>query len=424
MRLPAGRGALIGAAVAITTALAHAQHAPARGPMGRDASASRPYVVLVSFDAFRHDYLDRFRPPAFLELARRGVRARALIPSFPSKTFPNHLTLVTGLSPGRNGIVGNTFYDPVRDEWYRSGQEQSVADGSWYSGDPIWVTAERNGVKTGVFFWPGSEAAIAGVRPTYVTTYDKTVTNATRVDSAITWLRKPDTDRPHLVLLYFSDVDDTTHRYGPDAAQTAVAVASVDRTLRRLLDSLHALPFGNSVNVVLVSDHGMTFVDSTHVIPVGNLLTRGGVDTVGVRVSDNGPTTSLWFGADSVRLRASRKALDAPRRHVRAYLRAEAPARWHVRDNVRFGDLLVVADKGYFLVRRSTDAGPSPGQHGYDPQVPDMQGIFVAAGSGVKPGVIPALENVNVYPFLAALLKLEHVPHTDGDLKVLSRVLR
>ena len=395
---------------------------------GRPASveaSSHPYVVLVSFDAFRHDYIDRFHPNAFEEIAARGIRASALIPSFPSKTFPNHFTLVTGLYPGHHGIVGNAFYDPERREWYRLNNQKAVRDSSWYGGEPIWVTAERNGVKSGVYFWPGSEAAIQGVRPSYLAPYDGTVPNASRVTSVIAWLRKPAGDRPHLVLLYFSEVDDTTHRYGPNSSRTAVAVASVDRTVRQLLDSIAALPFADSVNIVLVSDHGMAQIRPEQIIPVTDLLARGGVDTTRLEISDNGPTMSIWFGDDSARLRGAHAVLDAGLVHAHVFARRETPARWRLRDNPRAGDLLLVADEGYILQRRGSDRAPSAGAHGYDPALPDMQGIFLAAGPNVKPlGAIPAFENVHVYPFLAALLRLDRVPVVDGDLRALSAALR
>ncbi|MEO8336033.1 MAG: ectonucleotide pyrophosphatase/phosphodiesterase [bacterium] len=389
------------------------------------AHGGRPYVVMVSFDAFRHDYIDRYRPAAFLDVAARGVQAEALVPSFPSKTFPNHFTLVTGLYPGHHGIVGNAFFDPRRREWYRLSERKTVRDSSWYSGEPIWVTAERRGVKAGVFFWPGSEAAIDGVRPSYMIPYDAKTPNDARVTGAVSWMHKPPSERPHLVLLYFSDVDDTTHRYGPDAPQTPSAVTSVDHALRQLLDSIAKLPYADSVNIVLVSDHGMAEIDASRAMPVGDLLASSGEDTTHMEFSDNGPTMSLWFGTDSARTRRAQKVLNARLGHARAYLRSETPERWHVRDNRRAGDLLVVADDHWVLLRRATDPVTSRGAHGYDPALSDMQAIFLAAGPNVrKLGRIPAFENVNVYPFLAALLRLDRPPAVDGDARVLGAILK
>lgn len=395
----------------------------APGPPAGVAAGSRPYVVLISFDGFRHDYLARYRPAAFEAVATRGVRAAALIPSFPSKTFPNHYTIATGLYPGHHGIAANAFHDPVRRAWYRVGDSLAVRDASWYGGEPIWATAERNGVRSAAYFWPGSEAAIGGVRPSRVVPYDGTVPNARRVDAVAGWLRLPAVVRPHLVLLYFSDVDDTTHRHGPDAPNTGSAVASVDRALQRLLDSIAVSPLADSVHVVLVSDHGMTETPATQVIVVSDLLRRAGVDTTGVLFGDNGPAMSLWFGGDSARMHRARRALATT--HVATYLRRDAPARWQLRDNPRMGDLLVVGELGYTLKRNGTDRDPSAGSHGYDPALPDMQGIFLAAGPGIRRGSrVPAIENVQIYPFLAALLRLDRLPAVDGALGVLKSALR
>lgn len=390
----------------------------------RPSAEGRPYVVLVSFDAFRHDYIDRYHPRAFEQLAARGVRARALVPSFPSKTFPNHYTLVTGLYPGHHGIVGNAFYDPRRGAWYRLADTLAVRDGSWYGGEPLWVTAERAGVRTGAYFWTGSEAAIAGVRPTHYARYDAAVPNDRRVDDATAWLRLPAATRPHLVLLYFSIVDDTTHRYGPDTPHTANAVAEANRVLARLTDSLAALPIRDSVNLVVVSDHGMATVAPDHAIPIGDRLAERGVDTAGMTAGDPGPVLALWFGGDSSRIRRARAALaDVP--HVRAYLRADAPTRWHLASAPQAGDVLVVADDGWVASRRASDKEPSAGVHGYDPTVPAMGAIFLAAGPNVRPlGTLPPFENVNVYPFLAALLRLDHAPRVDGTLAPLRAVVR
>jgi alkaline phosphatase D len=412
------RSALAGALL-VALGCSPASRAPAPNTVN-----ARPYVVMVSFDAFRHDYIDRYKPAAFLDVAARGVQASALIPSFPSKTFPNHFTLVTGLYPGHHGIVGNAFFDPQRREWYRLNDQKTLRDSSWYSGEPIWVTAEHRGVKAATVCWPGAEAPIGGMHPSYMIPYDPTTPNTTRVNGAVSWMRRSPSERPHLVMLYFSDVDDTTHRYGPDAPQTANAVSMVDRALRQLLDSIRALPYGDSVNVVLMSDHGMSPISAQRAIPVSDILARAGVDTTRMEVSDNGPTMSLWFGADSARSRHAHAVLDTVG-HAHTYFRSEIPERWHLRDNPRAGDLLLVADDEWVLLRRGTDKVTSRGSHGYDPRFTSMQGIFLAAGPNVRQqGRIPAFENVNVYPFLAALLRLDRPPTVDGDIRTLGSLLK
>ncbi|HEY0778290.1 MAG TPA: ectonucleotide pyrophosphatase/phosphodiesterase, partial [Gemmatirosa sp.] len=214
-------------------------------------------VVLVSFDGFRADYLDRRLPlPAFARLEAAGVRARALVPSFPSKTFPNHWTLVTGLRPGHHGIVANAFWDPVRQGEYRIRDTAAVRDASWYGGTPVWALAERAGIRTGTVFWPGSEAAVGGVRPSHWLRYASALPDSARVDTVAAWLALPAAARPRFVALYVSVADDSGHAAGPDAPATDSAIVEADRTLGRLLDRLDAMPGGNDVNVVVVSDHG------------------------------------------------------------------------------------------------------------------------------------------------------------------------
>ena len=378
------------------------------------------YVVVVSFDGLRHDFLDRVAAPAFRRVAARGVRADALIPVFPTKTFPNHYAIATGSYGATHGIVANTFYDPARDAWFSLYDRTAVEDGRWYGGEPIWAAAERQGVRTATFFWPGSEAAIGGRRPTHWLRYDGTTPNATRVDSSIAWLRLPVALRPRLVMLYFSDVDEAAHHFGPATPESDSAVAAVDRALGRLLDSLAALPFADRVNVVLVSDHGMVRVGPGQVIALDTLVP---LDSA-VRSGDPGPLLSLWFGGDTARREAVHQALSRTLRHARVYRRAEIPARWRVRETPRIGDLLVVAEHGWLVARTAPATSPAPGQHGYDPADPDVQGIFLAAGPGIRAlGRIAPLENIHIHPLVAHLLGIQPSAMADGRLDAVRALL-
>jgi endoglucanase len=387
-------------------------------------TTSRPYVVVVSLDAFRSDYLAKYKPASLERLAKRGIVARGLVPPFPSKTFPSHYTIATGLYPGHHGITSNVFYDPALDRWFRIRDTGSVRDPRWWGGVPLWVAAQREGVRSSVYFWPGSEAEVAGERPTYWSSYRATVPDSQRIDESIARLRLPAAERPHLEMIYLTDVDDTTHHYGPDTPHTANAVASIDRALTRLLDSLQALPQRDSVNVVVVSDHGMYGVSQERMLPLRPLLAAGGLDTTRIEMGDNGPVMSLWFRGDSS---DARRALAALARvpHLRAYARGATPARWHLEGNARAGDVLVVADLGYVVARSAGDRLMEQGTHGWDPSAPQMHGVFVAAGPQIRAaGTIPAFENVNVYPFLAALLGLQDAPSVDGKFGVLAPYLR
>ena len=400
--------------------------APPKSPRvaATTSAAGRPYVVLVSLDAFRHDYIERYRPASLERLASRGIAARALIPPFPSKTFPSHYTIATGLYPGHHGILGNTFYDPALGGWFRVKDSSAVRDGRWYGGTPIWVAAERDRVPTSVYFWPGSEAAVQGMRPSAWRTYRASVPDSVRVDESIAQLTLPAERRPHLVMLYLTDVDDTTHRHGPGSPRTAVAVASIDRALTRLLDGIARLPISDSVNVVVLSDHGMEDARQERMLPLRPLLAAAGIDTMHVQMGDNGPVMSLWFGGDSTLARRTLAALETGLSHARAYARGATPARWHLGGNVRGGEVIVVAEPGYLIARSAGDRVLDRGTHGWDFEDPLMHGIFVAAGPQIRAsGAIPAFESVHVYPFLAAMLRLR-APRGDGDPAVLAPYLR
>jgi predicted AlkP superfamily pyrophosphatase or phosphodiesterase len=410
------------AALAFGTACTPPSPAHVGGP---PSASGRPYVVLVSLDGFRHDFIERYRPASLQRLASRGIVARALIPPFPSKTFPSHYTIATGLYPGRHGILSNTFYDPALGGWFRVKDSTTVRDGRWYGGTPIWVAVEREGVHTSVYFWPGSEAAVQGVRPSAWRTYRASVPDSVRVDESVAQLRLSAERRPRLVMLYLSVVDDTAHRHGPDSPRTPVAVASIDRALTRLLDSLARLPFADSVNVVVVSDHGMRDSHQERMVPLRSMLAAAGIDTTRVQMGDNGPVMPLWFAGDSALARRTLGVLDAGLSHARAYARGATPARWHVDGNVRGGEVIVVAEPGWVVVKSAGDRVLDRGNHGWDSDDPLMHGIFVAAGPRIRPsGAIPAFESVHVYPFLAAILELERAPRGDGDPAVLAPYLR
>jgi predicted AlkP superfamily pyrophosphatase or phosphodiesterase len=405
------------------SAAAPQQNAVVAAPVGSGGvnqaeHLDKPYVVVVSFDGFRANYLDRIEAPNFRRVIEAGVRAEGLVPVFPSKTFPNHYSIATGMYAENHGLIDNSFYDPVFDATYRLGDTLTVRDARWYGGEPIWVTAERQGMVAGAFFFVGSEAAVSGVSPTLVRNYDGSIPNSTRVATVLEWLRRPAVERPHLVMLYFSDVDDAGHRFGPESAEVEAAVGRVDTALGQLLDGIAALPIAEQVHLVLVSDHGMSAQDTARVEYLDEM-----VDLDGVRSINAGPYTTLWVG-DSARADGIRDALNAGLENARAYRRYEIPERFRYRESDRAGDLLVLAEPGYQVLRRG-GRPYSGGAHGYDPDSETMHGIFYAMGPQVRAGItIPAFENVHVYPLVAHLLGLVPNPAADGRLDVLRPILR
>jgi predicted AlkP superfamily pyrophosphatase or phosphodiesterase len=384
------------------------------GGVNDPSQQSAPYLVLLSFDGFRADYLDRTDLPNIRRLVTRGARSRGLTPVFPSLTFPNHYSLVTGLYPERHGIVANSFYDPARQETYSLRDAKAVSDGTWYRGEPIWVTAETQGMVAGCFFWPGSEAAIQGVSPTFATKYDGAVPNTIRVDTVLEWLRLPDDRRPHVVTLYLSDIDSASHQHELDSAAIGTALQTVDATLGRLLDGLDALPIRDRVYVMLTSDHGMA---NTSVAKT--MAFEDAADMTGVRVAEAGPVANLHVTAGAARAREVRDALNAKLQHGRAYLRHDVPQRFHYRADPRIGDVVVIMEEGFMIdsaerIAKRTRREPY-GMHGWDSALPSMRGVFVVAGPGIPAGVtIPEVSNVDVYPFMAELLGLRSARDIDG----------
>ena len=396
------------------------------GGVNDPAAGSRPYVVLVSFDGFRPDYLDRYPTPAFDRLAGAGAQA-ALIPVFPSLTFPAHYSIATGLYPEHHGIVANRFYDPERDAEFDYRDRDTVQDGSWWGGEPIWVTAENQGLVAAAVFFPGTEAAIGGVRPTEWRPYDGRAPNRNRVRSVLDWLARPPETRPHLTTLYFSLVDSAGHRLGPAAAEMADSVQRADALLGELLDGIDALPHGDRVAVIVVSDHGMAAVE-----PERRQSLPPAAAGDGIRAVPAGPAVSLHV-ADRARRGPIRDAINESVRYARAYLREEMPDHLHARASRRLGDVIVVPEVGVMVDVRGIEgvaarlqrvADYPAGMHGWDPRAPEMHGILLAAGPGIARGArLPAVESVHVYPLIAHLLKLRQPDFLDGRLDAVEALL-
>jgi predicted AlkP superfamily pyrophosphatase or phosphodiesterase len=372
----------------------------------------KPYVVLISLDGFKPEYLDRFDLPHMRRIANSGARAAALIPVFPSLTFPNHYSLVTGLYPEHHGIVSNAFYDPETRERYSLSNRRAVGDAKWYRGEPIWVTAERQGMVAACFFWPGSEAPIGGVRPTFWNTYDEAIPNEERVRTVLDWLRLPPERRPHLIALYFSDVDSASHD-GPLASPAIERAArSLDLSLGILFSGLSRLPMKDNVYILLTSDHGMAELPPSQELALDSVL-----DTSDVEVAYGGPVATLHVRAG--RAMRVRDQLNARVKNGRAYLRDELPERFHYRADPRAGDVVVVMDESWTLnsglSRLVRPFRGRRGMHGWDPSLPSMHALFVATGPRIRPGtVVPQLEMVDLYPLMTELLELRPAANIDG----------
>lgn len=402
--------------------LSSATGAFAQGSGGVNAPAqqNKPYLVLVSFDGVRPEYLRRIDLPNFERVEARGVRAQGMLPTFPSKTFPNHYTLVTGMYAGHHGLVGNSYWDPERNASYRMSDTLAVRDSSWYRGEPIWVTAEKQAMVAGAFFWPGSEAAIGGARPTFVKAYDGRVPNRARVDSVLSWLAMPERSRPHVITMYFSVVDHAGHEHGPLSPQVDTAMGDVDAALGRLLDGIEKSPIRDRVYVVLVSDHGMMVQSPRWYAALDTLI-----DLKGVRIADAGPNANLHVQGGMERARVLRDSINRRMRHGRAYLRAEVPARLYYSEDPRIGDLVVIMEDHFTIGRANRPPREGTATHGWEPGNPEMHAVFVAMGPGIPAGkTIPVFENVQLYPWMAELLGLKPASGIDGKPGVLAGLIR
>jgi predicted AlkP superfamily pyrophosphatase or phosphodiesterase len=375
-------------------------------------------VVLVSLDGYRPDYLERPAAARLRELAANGVRARWLRPVAPTLTFPNHYTIVTGLYPAHHGIVGNAIRDPAIGYPFSIRDTAAVEDPRWWGGEPIWVTAQRQGRRTAAYFWPGTEAAIGGTHPTWYRRFDPAVPNQSRVDQVLAWLRLPPDSAPALVLLYLGDVDQAGHAFGPDAPQTDSAIARVDSAIGRLEDGLGASGLSGRVDLLVVSDHGMTAVDTTRMIYLDDYL-----DPASIEIPELAPTLQIWprhGTAEDVY-----QALAGRNPHLAVYRRRDLPARFHFDSTPRIAPVIALAADGWLVTThaRAKDSRPPRGMHGYDPELPSMRALFLARGPSFPRGAVVAdFENVHLYPLLAALLGVEPAP-VDGRLDSLPHLL-
>ena len=389
------------------------------------APATHPPLIVVSLDGFRADYFDRGLTPTLASLAADGVHARAMRPSFPSVTDPNHYTLMTGLRPDHHGIIDNTMVDPAMPGMAFGGPHTSGTDADprwWNQATPLWVSAERQGLKTATSTWPGDEAVVQGVPVTYRQSRPEPPAKLTmdqQIDTVLAWLDLPAGQRPALIRLHFSPVDDTGHLFGPDSPAVNAAIAKVDGELARLVAGLKSRGLYDRVNLVIVSDHGMTTISPTQIIYLDDLIDLKSV-VVTTYGAEGGVNPVPGHEAEI------EKVLLAPRPHMQCWRRRDIPARLHYGSNPRVPQIFCLADVGWTVVTREA-AAYYPllhGNHGYDPAEPTMAAFFLAHGPAFKSGVtLAAFDNVDVYPMLARLLGVKPQPG-DGDLSGVAAGLR
>lgn len=364
-------------------------------------------TILISIDGLRHDALNQGFTPNLDDMATKGVRTKALVPQFPTKTFPNHFSIVTGLVPSRHGLVNNTMYDDQLGK-YSLGNREAVADGRWYEAEPIWVTAEKAGIRTATLFWPGSEAAINGVRPTQYKPFDDQMQPAARVEQVLAWLTQPDDNRPYFLTLYFEHVDVESHKHGVGSSQSLSAISMVDEHVGRLRRGIEQLDLTDQVNLIVVSDHGMTPSSLDRLVVLDDLYQHDQIKpTIYGEVTGFEPLPGVTIDPNNLPI--------TPHPHLPCWHKSNVPARWQYSSHPRIPIIVCLADDGYIVTSESYLAEiqsgkrhANKGAHGYRPELTDMHGVGFAIGPDMAENKqLPNTTSLHIHAVLLQLLGLE-----------------
>ncbi|KAK4659892.1 hypothetical protein QC762_114330 [Podospora pseudocomata] len=387
-----------------------------------------PTTIIISLDGFRADFVDRGLTPRLNAFVKEGVSPRYMLPSFPSVTFPNHYTLVTGLYPEAHGVVGNSFWDPeLKEEFYYTDPKRSL-DPKWWKGEPFWVTAQKQGLKTAIHMWPGSEAHILNTNPTYMDKYNGKEKLSKKVDRVLEFLDMPDDERPQVIAAYIPNVDAVGHTFGPNSTEIQLTIGKVDKMLDRIFKGLEERRLTNIVNVIVVSDHGMATTDITRVVQLEDL-----VDVSKIEHTDGWPLVGLRpkNPNDLQEIHAQLVERTKANPNLDVYLRdMDMPERWHFSRNDRIAPLWIVPKTGWALVKmeemnlkeaqaKGTVYAPR-GLHGYDNEHPLMRALFVARGPAFphQPNSeVEVFQNINVYNMLCDSVGITPAPN-NGTLRL------
>ena len=364
-------------------------------------------LILISIDGFRWDYFEKTDTPNLDRIINNGIKAEGLKTVYPSKTFPNHISIVTGNYPSNHGIISNYFYDSGFDEYYYIGAgSQAAQDGKWIQAEPIWVTVEKQLKRAMIMFWPMSDAEIQGIRPSEYYVYSDSPSNITRMETLLNWLDNSGNDKPSFLASYFSIVDSIGHRYGPDAQETIDAIIEVDNAIGYLLDGLETRGILDEVNLIVVSDHGMTDTPSDQIINIADYIDLDDVKTLNggpfmeIRPND-GKLETIYQQLQNIE-------------HTQVYKKEDFPSKFNYSNNERIEPIIFLADEGWSI--QTPGRYPSLGTHGYDPDYRSMDGIFVARGPGFKESFKgPVIQNIHLYEMMCYLMDISPAQN-DGVL--------
>lgn len=378
----------------------------------------QPYVILISFDAFRWDYLNRGITPNIDKFRNEGVSAMSLRPVFPSTTFPNHLSIITGMYPENHGIISNNFKDPVTGNTF-SLAYNSQKESKWYLSENFWTTAKRNGIRTASYFWPGSEQDNELNRPDYSEIYDSRRQSEQRLAGILNWLGMPYNLRPHFISAHFEETDTQGHRFGTNSPELNKSIARLDSLFGCLISGIENLNLTDSINIILLSDHGMEDVDSTRTINIDDLLRENKclIQNFGAYMMlepENGNVLDIF------------DILDMNKFHFSVYLKKNMPGHFHFSNNQSISSIILIAEPGWLLITNDTiDKHELKAAHGYDNNLLNMQGIFAANGPMFKSGMkTTSLWNIDIYPLLCKIYNLPIRSNIDGKLERIEFILK
>jgi ectonucleotide pyrophosphatase/phosphodiesterase family member 5 len=383
---------------------------------------SQPYVILISFDAFRWDYVDRNITPNFDYIREHGVSAKSLRSCFPTKTFPNHLSIITGMYPEHHGIISNDFWDYFNNTYYSRGDSNAVKNAKWYRGEAFWETAERQGIKTASYFWPGSEVSLPYRHPTYYYKYEHLKPYRERVDGVIQWMKLPYNKRPHFITSYFDATDTYGHKYGPDSPGVNIAIARLDSILGYYFEKLKEINLFDSTDIIVVSDHGMTNISTEKTVNIESIL-------LGLQYRQNGSGPFMMIEPKEGKLEAVYNRLKENEEHYKVYKREDVPEYFHFSDNPLIARIVIIAENGWSLeTNKSLDKMKKKnekGNHGYDNYWMDMNGIFYALGPSFKNNYrVGTVNNIDIYPLLCKIFNVLPNPLIDGRLDRIGYILK
>lgn len=381
-----------------------------------------PYVILISFDGFRWDYTMRGITPNIQRMIDNGVYASSLRPAFPTKTFPNHLSIITGMYPENHGIISNNFRDPETMEWYNMGRDTAKVKSKWYKGEAFWETAERNGIISASYFWPGSDLNDKSRNPTYYKKYDHDKPYRERIDTLFYWLQLSKEKRPHFISIYFHDTDSYGHDFGPDSPQINESIKRCDSLIEYLYSGLRKIGMSDSVNVIISSDHGMIEASNERTVNIDEILY--GLDYFS---SDHGPF--MLIDPSDIDSAEIVKRLQSNADHYSFYTKRTIPEYFHFNNNKYIPGIILIAEEGWYLAKERdmkyrSEYGDK-GEHGYDNNLINMHGVFIAEGpnfkSAYKTGTV---WNIDIYPLLAKIFNVSPNPKIDGKLERIEFLLR